>query len=160
MDNGGCSMDDGGTEDFWTGFVGGPVVAAGSSVATSTVWRAKEMVTVYTEGGDVVQRGCTVPRKPGLEKDEWERQLREVEILQMQDDSEWARSSLWKRRNEVSGFTNSKGRGALFHTHLPPSKVSVDMQVCDRDLESLRGARDIWRDRPKAVVRPMRKDME
>lgn len=23
--------------------------------------RAKEMVTVYTEGGDVVQRGCTVP---------------------------------------------------------------------------------------------------
>lgn len=100
--------------------------------------RAKEMVTVYTEGGDVVQRRCTVPRKPGLEKDEWERQLREVEILQMQDDSEWARSSLWKRRNEVSGFTNSKGRGALFHTHLPPSKVSVDMQVCDRDLESLR----------------------
>lgn len=56
----------------------------------------------------------------------------------MQDDSEWARSSLLKRRNEVSGFTNSKGRGALFHTHLQPSKVSVDMQVCDRDLESLR----------------------
>lgn len=59
-----------------------------------------------------------------------------------------------------TGLFNSKGRGALLHTYLPPSKCSVAGQVSSRDLEPLFGVPDIRRDKPTAVVRPVRRMVE